>query len=116
MRKEFEKLPEIAAELENSDGELYWCDKQNQYRNNRVFQDSQTGWMNGAWYAWQAKAQAVQEGLRKNQEKVKVYELHVKTLKQIHENEFNEKSESSYILGNLDGFFECLESDLGEIK
>ena len=66
---------------------------------------------------WQAaKAQAVQEGLRKNQEKVKVYELHVKTLKQIHENEFNEKSESSYILGNLDGFFECLESDLGEIK
>lgn len=62
MRKEFEKLPEIAAELENSDGELYWCDKQNQYRNNRVFQDSQTGWMNGAWYAWQAKAQAVQEG------------------------------------------------------
>ena len=59
MRKDFEKLPEIAAELENSDGELYWCDKQNQYRNNRVFQDSQTGWMNGAWYAWQAKAQAV---------------------------------------------------------
>ena len=70
-----------------------------------------------SWEAWQAaKAQAVQEGLRKSQEKVKVYELHVKTLKQIHENEFNEKSESSYILGNLDGFFECLESDLGEIK
>ena len=62
MREEFEKLPSIAAELENSDGELYWCDKQNQYRNNRVFQDSQTGWMNGAWYAWQAaKAQAVPE-------------------------------------------------------
>jgi len=62
MREQFEKLPEIAAELENSDGELYWCDKQNQYRNNRVFQDSQTGWMNGAWYAWQAKAQVVPEG------------------------------------------------------
>ena len=62
MREEFEKLPSIAAELENSDGELYWCDKQNQYRNNRVFQDSQTGWMNGAWYAWQAaKAQSVME-------------------------------------------------------
>ena len=73
--------------------------------------------INISWEAWQAaKAQAVQEGLRKSQEKVKVYELHVKTLKQIHENEFNEKSESSYILGNLDGFFECLESDLGEIK
>ena len=56
------------------------------------------------------------EGLRKNQEKIEVYELHVGTIKGIHENEFNEKSESSYILGNLDGFFECLESDLGELK
>ena len=56
------------------------------------------------------------EGLRKNQEKIEVYELHVGTIKGIHENEFNEKSESSYILGNLDGFFECLESDLGEIE
>ena len=56
------------------------------------------------------------EGVRKNQEKIKVYELHVGTIKGIHENELNEKSESSYILGNLDGFFECLESDLAEIK
>ena len=72
-------------------------------------------WEDWCWKSWQAaKAQAVPEGLRKSQGKVKVYELHVKTLKQIHENEFNEKSESSYILSNLDGFFECLESDLGE--
>ena len=50
------------------------------------------------------------------QARVDVYELHIKTLKNIHENDFNEESESSYILGNLDGFFECLESDLGEIE
>ena len=59
MREQFEKLPKIAAELENSDGELYWCDKQNQYRNNRVFQDSQTGWMNGAWYAFQEQQEKI---------------------------------------------------------
>lgn len=51
------------------------------------------------------------------QKKINVYELHINSLKGIHENYFNEKSESSYILGNLDGFFECIESDLkGEIK
>ena len=38
------------------------------------------------------------------QARVDVYELHIKTLKNIHENDFNEESESSYILGNLDGF------------
>ena len=44
--------------------------------------------------------------------RIDVYELHIKTLKNIHENDFNEESESSYILGNLDGFFECIEADL----
>ena len=56
------------------------------------------------------------EGIAKNQEKIGVYELHVSTIKAIYKNEFSEESESSYILGNLDGFFECLESDLGELK
>ncbi len=46
------------------------------------------------------------------QARVDVYELHIKVLKNIHENDFNEESESSYILGNLDGFFECIEADL----
>lgn len=46
------------------------------------------------------------------QERLDVYDLHIKTLKNIHENDFNEESESSYILGNLDGFFECIEADL----
>ena len=114
MRKEFEKLPEI-RKIMNENG-IYFMNHSGWYEA-RDFKDFEyEQYINGAWYAWQAKAQAVPEWLRKSQEKVKVYELHVKTLKQIHENEFNEKSESSYILGNLDGFFECLESDLGEIK
>lgn len=46
------------------------------------------------------------------QGRIDVYELHIKVLKNIHENDFNEESESSYILGNLDGFFECIEADL----
>ena len=66
MREQFEKLPEIAAELENSDGELYWCDKQNQYRNNRVFQDSQTGWMNGAWYAFQERQKKIDKAIEES--------------------------------------------------
>ena len=49
---------------------------------------------------------------QKLQARVDVYELHIKTLKNIHENDFNEESESSHILGNLDGFFECIEADL----
>lgn len=50
------------------------------------------------------------------QARVGVYDEHVKTLKNIHENDFNEESESSYILGNLDGFFECIESDLKVVR
>lgn len=50
------------------------------------------------------------------QARIDVYEKHVKTLKNIHENDFNEESKSSYILGNLDGFFECIESDLKVVR
>ncbi len=77
-----------------------------------------------SWDHQQAKIDEMQEQLRiereqgteyfnqKLQARVDVYELHIKTLKNIHENDFNEESESSYILGNLDGFFECIEADL----
>ena len=54
--------------------------------------------------------------INKLQARINVYELHIDTLKNIHECDFNEQSESSYILGNLDGFFECVESDLKEIQ
>ena len=57
-------------------------------------------------------AQSQQAKIDELQAKIDVYELHTKTLKNIHDNDFKEHSESSYILGNLDGFFECLESDL----
>ena len=50
------------------------------------------------------------------QARIDVYDEHVKALKNIHENDFNEESKSSYILGNLDGFFECIESDLEVVR
>lgn len=46
------------------------------------------------------------------QKRVDVYEKHITVIKNIHENEFNEDSDTSWILGNLDGFFECLNEDL----
>ena len=63
-REDFEKLDEIAAILRDED--THWCEKRNMYINQRVFQDSTTGYLNGAWYAWQAaKAKAVPELLKK---------------------------------------------------
>ena len=61
---------------------------------------------------YQAGQQSQQAKIDELQERLDVYDLHIKTLKNIHENDFNEESESSYILGNLDGFFECIEADL----
>lgn len=46
------------------------------------------------------------------QKRIDVYEKHITVIKHIHENEFNEDSDTSWILGNLDGFFECLNEDL----
>ena len=54
--------------------------------------------------------------INKLQARINVYELHINALKNIHECDFNEQSESSYLLGNLGGFFECVESDLKEIQ
>ena len=57
----------------------------------------------------QQSKQAEIDELRK---RIETYENHVKVIKHIHENKFDENSDTSWILGNLDGFFECLESDL----
>lgn len=46
------------------------------------------------------------------QAKISVYEKHVNAIKHIHETQFDENTDTSFILGNLDGFFEYLESDL----
>lgn len=50
-REKFEALPEIAEILKDED--THWCDKRSIYINQRVFQDSITGYLNGAWYAFQ---------------------------------------------------------------
>lgn len=44
--------------------------------------------------------------------KLQVYEKHVHAINFIHLNQFDQNTDSSFILGNLDGFFECLEDDL----
>ena len=41
-----------------------------------------------------------------------VYDKHVKAIKHIHETQFDKNTDTSFILGNLDGFIEYLESDL----
>ena len=56
MRKEFEKLPEIAEIIKEGvfwDGEIY--------RRTAICKLTHLYYVRGAWYAWQAKAQAVPE-------------------------------------------------------
>lgn len=56
--KEFEQLPEIAEMLAQNE-ELKWNPEQGRYCNNRVFQDAECGYINGALYGYQ-------EALKKN--------------------------------------------------
>ena len=58
MREQFEKLPEIKEMLLNND-ELKWCYETNRYINHRVFQDAETGYINGAWYAFQEQQEKI---------------------------------------------------------
>ena len=57
MREQFEKLPEIRDSI--SEHIVFIGNKYT--TPNPDFYDL-VNWLNGAWYAWQAKAQAVQEG------------------------------------------------------
>lgn len=68
--------------------------------------------VNDLWDMWYAGAQSRQAEIDKLNQKIAMYEKHVKAIRYIHENQFNENTDASWILGNLDGFFECLESDL----
>lgn len=58
MREQFEKSPEIKEMLLNND-ELKWCYETNRYINHRVFQDAETGYINGAWYAFQEQQKKI---------------------------------------------------------
>lgn len=44
--------------------------------------------------------------------KLRMYEKHVNAIKHIHKTQFDYESDTSWVLGNLDGFFEYLEADL----
>ena len=56
--------------------------------------------------------QGRQKTIDELQAMVRIYEKHVKAIKHIHETQFDENTDTSFILGNLDGFIEYLESDL----
>lgn len=58
MRDQFEKLPEIAEILKDED--THWCDKRSVYINQRAFQDSITGYLNGALMAFQEQQKIIQ--------------------------------------------------------
>lgn len=51
LRKQFENIAEIKEMLLNND-ELKWCDESKRYINGRVFQDAETGYINGALFGW----------------------------------------------------------------
>ena len=67
---------------------------------------------NVAKRAFEAGQQSQQAKIDELQARISVYEKHVKAIKHIHETQFDENTDTSFILGNLDGFIEYLESDL----
>ena len=77
IREEFEKLTEIAEILKDED--THWCDKRGMYINQRVFQDSTTGYLNGAWYAFQEqqkKIDAIIKWVEENKKSIPLSEWH----------------------------------------
>ena len=46
------------------------------------------------------------------QARIRIYEKHVKAIKHIYETQFDENTDTSFILGNLYGFIKYLEGDL----
>lgn len=52
IRANFENLKDIKEMLKNND-ELIWSEEQGRYVNHRVFQDAETGFINGAFYLYQ---------------------------------------------------------------
>lgn len=52
LRERFEAVSEIKDILKNND-ELRYSPEQLRYVNHRVFQDAETGYINGAWFMFQ---------------------------------------------------------------
>ena len=62
--------------------------------------------------AFEAGQQNKQAEIDELNRKLRMYEKHVNAIKHIHKTQFNYESDTSWVLGNLDGFFEYLEADL----
>ena len=117
-REQFEKLPEIASKLH-----VVSYNKQfNSYHAAMINSAPSVKYVQGAWYAFQEQQKKLDCCREENkahlkkidelQARIAIYEKHVKAIKHIHETQFNENTDTSFILGNLDGFIEYLESDL----
>ena len=61
---------------------------------------------------YQAGQQSQQAKIDELQARIRIYEKHVKAIKHIHETQFDKNTDTSFILGNLDGFIGYLEGDL----
>ena len=57
-------------------------------------------------------AQSQQAKIDELQARIRIYEKHVKAIKHIYETQFDENTDTSFILGNLYGFIKYLEGDL----
>lgn len=61
---------------------------------------------------YNAGQQSKQAEIDELSRKLRMYEKHVNAIKHIHKTQFDYESDTSWVLGNLDGFFEYLEADL----
>ena len=98
LRQKFESLPEVIDSLSchiriGSDG-LYYT--------SLINFEKLVIWLNGAWYAFQEQ-----------QKKIDELAKHVACIKTI-VSECDENTDSSWILGNIDGFIECMENILND--
>lgn len=60
---------------------------------------------------YEAGQQSRQEEVDTLKEKIAIYENSISLLRKFHSG-FNESSDSAYIVGVMDGFFECLDEEL----
>lgn len=107
-REEFEKLPVIKNRIANFN--LKYSGELNGYVGLKQYQ-SHVDFIDGCWFMFQQQ-QSQQANIDELQARIAIYEKHVKAIKHIHETQFDENTDTSFILGNLDGFIEYLESDL----
>lgn len=83
-----------------------------EWKKENIYKGESKTWVEWCELAYEAGQQSKQVEIDELNRKLRMYEKHVNAIKHIHETQFDHKTDTSWILGNLDGFFEYLESDL----